>query len=74
MTNELPDASLRFFVSRGTAVVSPALAIGVIKVPVTAKNRLRIDRRIFTLADSLCVVKPLCNGLFRKKRDILEYG
>jgi len=33
-------------------VVSPALAIGVMKVPVTAKNRLRIERRIFTLADS----------------------
>ncbi|WP_223517510.1 hypothetical protein [Pseudomonas sp. GL-B-19] len=74
MTNELPEASLRCVVSRGAAVVSPALAIGVMKDPVTAKNRLRMDRRIFTLADSLCVDTPFCNGLFRKKRDILEYG
>ncbi|MNI79567.1 hypothetical protein D3C73_1360320 [compost metagenome] len=73
-SKELPEASLSVFVSRGAAVVSSALAMGVRKVPVTAKNRLRMERRIFTLADSQSVDRPFCNGLFRKKRDILEYG
>jgi hypothetical protein len=45
-------------------VVSAALTVGVVKVPVNAKNRLRMERRIFTLADSLGVDKPFCNGLF----------
>ncbi|MNG34794.1 hypothetical protein D3C84_1213710 [compost metagenome] len=52
ISKALPEAIFSCFVSRGAEVVSAALVIGVMKAPVTAKNRLRMERRIFTLADS----------------------
>jgi hypothetical protein len=64
ISNALLEASFSVDVSRGAEVVSAALTVGVVKVPVNAKNRLRMERRIFTLADSLGVDKPFCNGLF----------
>lgn len=49
----LPEATCSFDVSLGAAMVSCAMTFCVMKGPVKAKNRLMIERRIFTRVDSI---------------------